>query len=1258
MKLSYSTVTILCVALAALLLALPAASAASAGGPDFYGYTFKDSSAAGGPAYGWVDVVNGCTVADLSWQGTADDVPIGFDFNYYGQNYSLLSISGNGLLGFYGANGWENEPVGNSDLDNFIAPYWDEMYEHPPADVAARSSALAAAAASGKDVATTVTYVTVGTAPNRLFVVTWKDTIDNFGTPSELIYQAILYEGTNDIKFQYKDVSLDGQSDNGASATVGIESGLGMGLQYSYNEPVISAGQAILFTRDASQAATDLYMTECAPASADKGSYYRYSLHYTNLDSGTYSNVTLRTTLPPEVEYWWNTGTGSYDPATRTITWNIGDLPPYPQGVTEYVEVYIPETTPIGTILTSTAAITSDATEANYADNQATVTTLVTWPYVGTNMRVDLGGYDTQNSGNYLYYNLNYENMGETTVSNVTVRDVLPAGVEFVEASGPYTYDPATGTVTWAFGDVSPYPAGGYEYLTVRILDTVAPGTILHNTVVLAADTPEDRYDDNVASVDTLVIPPSGANLHLGKNAPATTIGSSSLTYTLYYYNTGDSTAYDTVLTDTVPADVEFVSASGAYSYDAGTRTVTWNLGEVSNYYTGAGSATVTVKIPDGIAQGTVITNTAAISTSSSETSTADNAASASTRVTTTGLPPDVTVSPIIGGSDGLPVIHWQDLVTFTYHNDTASGVNINIHFVEEAWPDINSPMAQTTPGNWTYSTTFYPRHGHIIVTYTIVDTGETITFDLYIDPAGYIYDKATGKRIGGATVWLQQPNQYGLWEKVPTGQSPAVMQPDVNPQVTGADGQYQWDVLEGIYRVHVEAPGYNPADSIAVIVPPPVTDLNVGLTRIAGQEPPNTTATLTGTMGRNGWYVSEVMVSLCATDVDSDPGPVTTEYSFDKVNWMTYERQLNLTADGIHVLYYRSSDGTGNVEAVKAVDVPIDTTPPVITGTPNGQPNAYGWYNHTVLVKFNATDATSGVEGLTGVAIDINDSKNKTYTCTAMDKAGNVNTTTVSGINVDRTPPVITGAVIYPPSTTGWYNSTVKVKFNATDNLSGIANLTSLAYLTTEGANQSVTGAAIDLAGNVNTTTVTGINIDKTAPVLAISVPANGSSYILGALVTSNWTASDSLSGLNSSLTLAPIDTRSVGTKMFTATATDKAGNRIAGSTTYTVRYGFGSVLWSVYEDYQVVFKRGIPVPVIFQLEDASGKTVSTANANLTYGLAGKETSGKCSVIYEPCTHLYLGLLPTKNLSPGTYQLNLNLDDGTVRTAKVQVKK
>jgi hypothetical protein len=57
------------------------------------------------------------------------------------------------------------------------------------------------------------------------------------------------------------------------------------------------------------------------------------------------------------------------------------------------------------------------------------------------------------------------------------------------------------------------------------------------------------------------------------------------------------------------------------------------------------------------------------------------------------------------------------------------------------------------------------------------------------------------------------------------------MFEPEVNPQTTGSDGRYAWNVVAGEYLVEVEMAGCSPATSEAVTVPPAVTDLDVGLT-------------------------------------------------------------------------------------------------------------------------------------------------------------------------------------------------------------------------------------------------------------------------------------------------------------------------------------------------------------------------------------------------------------------------------------------
>jgi len=155
----------------------------------------------------------------------------------------------------------------------------------------------------------------------------------------------------------------------------------------------------------------------------------------------------------------------------------------------------------------------------------------------------------------------------------------------------------------------------------------------------------------------------------------------------------------------------------------------------------------------------------------------------------------------------------------------------------------------------------------------------------------------------------------------------------------------------------------------------------------------------------------------------------------------------------------------------------------------------------------------------------------------------------------VDTTKPVITGSRAPLPNSFGWNNTDVTVSFSCIDVgpvQSGIeTNTVAGKIVTTEGKGQSVTntGECIDAAGNVaDPVTVSNINIDKTPPVVTITLPKNGK-YALNESVTATWSVTDNLSGVEDSK--APktikINTKSKGKKKITlppGLVKDEAGN------------------------------------------------------------------------------------------------------------------
>ncbi len=103
--------------------------------------------------------------------------------------------------------------------------------------------------------------------------------------------------------------------------------------------------------------------------------------------------------------------------------------------------------------------------------------------------------------------------------------------------------------------------------------------------------------------------PPRDPVVVLVKTGPETAAPGETLSYELTWLNAGPAPAERAVVTDTLPAELSFVTASRGASFDAGLRTVTWKLGTLAVNATGTLSVTVTMA--SSAAVGAVVTNRA-----------------------------------------------------------------------------------------------------------------------------------------------------------------------------------------------------------------------------------------------------------------------------------------------------------------------------------------------------------------------------------------------------------------------------------------------------------------------------------------------------------------------------------------------------------------------------------------------------------------------------------------------------------------------
>ena len=170
------------------------------------------------------------------------------------------------------------------------------------------------------------------------------------------------------------------------------------------------------------------------------------------------------------------------------------------------------------------------------------------------------------------------------------------------------------------------------------------------------------------------------------------------------------------------------------------------------------------------------------------------------------------------------------------------------------------------------------------------------------------------------------------------------------------------------------------------------------GARRFDDSTPPVVSATVSGTPGANGWYVSPVDVSWTVSDDESGIAARSEGCNAAQVPGDTTGVSITCSAT--------NGDGLTTVETIT---IRIDTSPPAVAGSLDRPPDTpSGWYTQPVNVSFVGTDDVSGV-----VACDAPityagpDASQVAVTGSCTNGAGLVGSGGVT-IRYDATPPVV----------------------------------------------------------------------------------------------------------------------------------------------------------------------------------------------------------------------------------------------------------
>ena len=262
-----------------------------------------------------------------------------------------------------------------------------------------------------------------------------------------------------------------------------------------------------------------------------------YTITVNNIGKADAKNVVVVDHLVKGLKYISSSDNGVYDAATHTVTWviDIAADSSFDLTVTAAANEY--------GVLTNIVSV---------GDKSASVDVNV--PEIIPDKTADI---ENPNFGDNVTYTVTVTNGGNADAKAVVVHDVLGKGLKFVSATGNYTFDEATNTITWIV-DVA---AGKTE--TFNVVATVINYGNVTNSLVVGNKT----FSKNVT------VPEITPNKTVDNENP--NFGDT-VTYTVTVKNEGDGNAADVVIVDTLGKGLEYISSTG--NYDNKTNTITWKV--------------------------------------------------------------------------------------------------------------------------------------------------------------------------------------------------------------------------------------------------------------------------------------------------------------------------------------------------------------------------------------------------------------------------------------------------------------------------------------------------------------------------------------------------------------------------------------------------------------------------------------------------------------------------------------------------------
>lgn len=222
------------------------------------------------------------------------------------------------------------------------------------------------------------------------------------------------------------------------------------------------------------------------------------------------------------------------------------------------------------------------------------------------------------------------------------ISNTLPEGVTFRRARWLPQYDESRAvaltptidgnTLHFALGvipgiyQVDYY--GSLEVVAYVAADVTADTTLTNRATILTASNDTNLANNTTERIGVVVEPTRDLYLRQSYSG-GTLLPGDTVTFYISYLNYGNAYLPDTVITDTLPAGLTFMSASDEYPFTVTDNTIVWQIGTVAGYGAPgyAGNFSLTAEVAAETPPGTVLRNRVVGAASAVETTDSNNSA-------------------------------------------------------------------------------------------------------------------------------------------------------------------------------------------------------------------------------------------------------------------------------------------------------------------------------------------------------------------------------------------------------------------------------------------------------------------------------------------------------------------------------------------------------------------------------------------------------------------------------------------------------